>query len=276
MGKIISVSDDQIGVLSDRQAIDQTYGESQLFLKKKGIDLGVERIGWRQWNQEQLSIGQLPLHGIHGRMVTPKESIRKLQKGDLRFGGMNLALVSNRRLSQLAWQTEANYVLVHQEAVETNKSEWIKNLPAKTDLMMENSMSTGSLKRTVEVALITRQKKENVGVMIDLRHLLAEFNDNFEEDWPKMVEIIHLAIGKMELIGFHLPIGDTADSLPTIFWEEKYLADLAKITVKKQVKYITIENQIKTNEWRINPATFAAVAKSNLTKIKRLSQAGIW
>ena len=120
-------------------------------------------------------------------------------------------------------------------------------------LKNQHSSATLGILDAISVALELKEKKYNVGVVIDLAHLIRENNNskipNTQLGVGEMLKTLETTLvilaGKNLSFAIHLPIGTKLqDSLPPVFWEnENNLITLASMLKDHPPKWITIENQ---------------------------------
>jgi len=287
---IISVSSDIAGLFGRPEELVEVYSDC-----RKIVNFGLEVICWRRINRqyfERVRKLGMQINGLHGPVNTIEESFHGPWLHQLKGKAIDSLMIRNYRLRELSLVNPAAYVLVHQSLVNLPKDfeEMIKiasGFDKKAVLLVENLTRSGSIYKTIEDVQELIERGVGAGVMIDLVHLVKDIAGSHQnisvvtinKYWQKVLSEIERVATKINVVGFHIPIGlNGYDSLPVDEMEKKRWTEFAEITAKyTSVKFKTIENQRSERRmlFPISKQEMKMLQERNYRIMSDLEQAGV-
>jgi hypothetical protein len=215
------ISSDIGGFWATTETVLESYKGCEKII---GTVPNIELISWRHiwpgFTGEARRRKNCRVMGLHGPVGFWTHGYHRIYEP-----GVDLALLSLCELVGAGRRAGVEYVLVHENVLESGKladSEW-RDL--KFVLLLENWPMRGSADRTIGKLRNLKQRRVSSGMMVDLVHLLKEQEDygyeasvsKVEDSWQRTMELLDVILNSkaVEKVGFHIPIGDREDdSLP--------------------------------------------------------------
>lgn len=220
--------------------------------------LGLEVLGWR-WAPVLLERNTLPVIGVHGRTGGIHDCYNIPHQATL--GLLNGLILSTPELVT-EYGARDGYVLIHSPEIRktvnyiaiTGDEENGIPRPDINLLFIENHIRPGALGAAVESALKLRARGVRVGVMMDVFHLLSEYDghESLNERWADSLHLMHHQLEALAKypdvrIGFHIPMGTKVDdSLPIAQLSPNMWRDLGNVmhcTQERGDIVVVIEDQ---------------------------------
>ncbi|MFA6250365.1 MAG: hypothetical protein WC686_02545 [Candidatus Shapirobacteria bacterium] len=250
--------------------------------------IAVEVIGWKhQWLEfvKAERSNNLKIMGIHGPV-----GVGGMRGAGLKEKLLDWLMIGLEDIGKSRGVDKGIYWLLHENVITQNliDSQWFDRENKEKLIMVENSSIPGSMEKTLSKVKVIKQKRGNVGVMIDLVHLLKEYEGycyglgyrDFCRYWARCMEEVKVIIGKEEAnpVGFHLPIGiRTDDNLPVEIMGKKEWEQLALVVKTPKVRYLVFENQRRMSDQFIPPRWFGleSIIERNKRILNSLNDWGI-
>lgn len=247
----ILVSTDVLGFFGGPKDLSKAYGLTKKILESKGLAFNLEIIGWKHVFKQFLKLEKIydyKVLGVHGKMGNfPLANI----KARIIVKAMNDSLIDNRQLTEI--NIEKGYVLIHESEVENYDYKECSSI-----LMVENNPSSGSLGRTAKYVKALN-KSFKTGIMVDLVHTIKEKYqvkdlddiENFSECFLGRLTEIREVTEDIELVGFHVSIGDNHDSLPINKMGKNDWMKFAELLkyLGSRCQYLVLENQYNLSKY---------------------------
>ncbi len=194
----------------------------------------------------------LKISGYHGRTGGHHDSYTHVDNIFLQIS--NNLLVSTPKLIERYSHKEEKYILVHSPEMKNHNNLKIAedNALKIKSLKIENHLRPGALWTSFSIVKELRSNGVEAGMMVDLAHLVKEFNyseKDFNKIWNKIIRNIDELFamvdtyGKPLPISFHIPLGLNEDSLPANLITKEMWSNLASRIRPRQDAFIVIENQ---------------------------------
>jgi len=238
----ICVSTDAAGAFGNPEKVRSLW--------PKGMDLGLEVLGWQWLNLSDLvKQDENSVVGIHGRMG----KIPDCSKSPV-WTIVDEFLIPSRELIRMG--SNVAYILVHEGEGAAKKEIFIKSAEQIRCLMVENSRSVGSIGQTIGLVEELRRGGVETGLMFDLYHFFGTLrnNDDIGVKWAKTMkkldEVFSSLNGAEIPVGIHLSVGtDRSDSLPFEEMTCEMWRKLGHLIHENQLGVLVIENRQRFPGW---------------------------